>query len=208
MTICCVDGCNKETYSDGERINSKSHLTTKYCRKHYTWLETRGSLKPTKFSQGTLIERFERRLAEIEKPNDDCWIWIFAHSGKGYGCISETINGREKTKLAHRVSYQYHHGDLAETDLVLHSCDNPSCINPSHLRKGNGSENIKEAYDKGRKIQPILFGENNPRSKLTLEHVKFIKANPQIRHTELALMFGVKPNTIRGVRIGRTWKET
>lgn len=207
MTICCIDGCNKQTYSDGKRVNSKSHLTTKYCRKHYTWLETRGSLKPTKFSQGSLIERFKLRLDEIEKPNDDCWIWIFAHNGKGYGFIGETIDGKEFCRLAHRVSYQYHYGDLTDDLMVLHSCDNPKCINPAHLRKGTCSENIQEAFDKGRKTQPVLFGENNPKSKLTLEQVKFIKANPQMMHTELAKMFGVKPNTIRGVRIGRTWKD-
>lgn len=49
--------------------------------------------------------------------------------------------------------------------------------------------------------------EQNPRSKLTLEQAKFIKANPQMRRTELATMFGLSPNCIRGVRIGRTWKD-
>lgn len=207
MTICCVEGCNNETYSNGERVNSKSHLTTKYCRKHYTWIKTRGNLKPTIFSQGALIERFKLRLAEINKPKNGCWIWTFAKSGKGYGFISETKEKQVKTKLAHRVSYQYHYGDLTDADLVLHSCDNPSCINPAHLRKGTGSENIQEAFDKKRKEQPVLYGEDNPKSKLTLEQVKFIKANPQMMHTELATLFGVKPNTIRGVRIGRTWKD-
>ena len=42
---------------------------------------------------------------------------------------------------------------------------------------------------------------------LTLEQAKFIKAHPELPHTELAKLFGLSPNCIRGVRIGRTWKD-
>ena len=207
MAICEVEGCGKETYRKGERFKSQTHLTSKYCRKHYTWLKTRGSLEPTKWSRGSLVERFEQRLAKIEKPKNGCWIWTFAHSDKGYGQMCETVDGKERTRLAHRVSYQYHYGDLTDDFMVLHSCDNPSCINPAHLRKGTCSENIQEAFDKGRKTAPIYFGEEHPKSKLTLEQVKFIKANPQIRLIDLARMYGLSLNAIRGVRIGRTWKD-
>ena len=36
---------------------------------------------------------------------------------------------------------------------VMHKCDNPACIRPSHLKEGTHSENTKEAYDKKR--QPL-----------------------------------------------------
>ena len=202
MTKCVVDGCNNEVLASYARFGDES--STKYCRKHRTWLKQRGSLEPTKFSRGSLNERFERRLAEIEKKDDSCWIWTFAKNKKGYGVIG---GADKKTLFAHRVSYQYHYGDLESKDYVLHSCDNPSCVNPKHLRKGTCSENIKEAFDKGRKTNPVAFGEDNPKSKLTVEQVRFIKANPQLGHKAIADMFGLSPNCIRGVRIGRTWKD-
>jgi hypothetical protein len=91
--------------------------------------------------------------------------------------------------------------------MVLHSCDNRRCVNPAHLRQGTGSENIQEAFDKGRKVQPVAYGENNPKSKLTEEQVRFIKNNPDKGNTEIARLFGLSVNCIRGVRIGRTWSH-
>jgi hypothetical protein len=105
------------------------------------------------------------------------------------------------------VSYEVHHGPIPSGLLVLHSCHNRRCVNPKHLRVGTQSDNIKEAFEAKRKTQPIAFGEQNPKSKLTLAQVKFIKAHPEIPHTELAAAFGLSPNCIRGVRIGRTWKD-
>ena len=36
---------------------------------------------------------------------------------------------------------------------VLHSCDNPSCVRPSHLRIGTQHENIMEMAARGRGIK-------------------------------------------------------
>lgn len=140
------------------------------------------------------------------KSDSECWIWVGAKSSKGYGFIGAGGAGG-KMVLAHRLSYQMFYGPIPNGAMILHECDNPSCVNPRHLRHGSGSENIKEAFDKGRKFNPVNFGEANPKSKITLEQAKFIKANPQLGHKQIADMFGVSPNCIRGVRIGRTWKE-
>lgn len=39
--------------------------------------------------------------------------------------------------LAHRLSYIMHVGPLGPDECSLHRCDNPPCIRPSHLFKGN-----------------------------------------------------------------------
>jgi hypothetical protein len=186
--VCSIKGCEEAHYGKG------------FCSKHYQRLVRHGSVLETQL--GSLEERFKKKFAEAE----GCWEWQGARSTKGYGVIQEAGRG-SRLLLAHRVSYQIHRGEIPNGKLVLHSCHNRGCVNPSHLRSGTQSENIREAFDAKRKVQPIAFGEQNPKSKLTLAQAKFIKAHPEMQHTELAALFGLSPNCIRGVRIGRTWKD-
>lgn len=44
-------------------------------------------------------------------------------------------------------------GVLDPTKLVLHKCDNPSCINPDHLFQGTQSDNMQDMNAKGRGCQ-------------------------------------------------------
>lgn len=135
-----------------------------------------------------------------------CWPWTGAKSAKGYGFIQEAGRG-SRNLLAHRFAYEMRNGPIPAGLVVMHSCDNPSCVNPDHLSAGSQSQNIIDAFTKGRKFSPVPSGERNKRSKLTLEQAKFIKANQQMKHTELAKMFNLSPNCIRSVRIGRTWRD-
>ena len=205
LKICEVDGCNEPVYGKGKRGADIS--ITKLCRRHYRWLKERGTTSPSRNSHGSVEERFWRNVVRFNDENL-CWIWKGAKVKKGYGIFTDastTVNIRGKTISAHRYSYQLHYGDLQNGDFVLHSCDNPECTNPAHLRKGTQSENIKEAIAKRRKFVPVAKGEENPRSKLTEEQVRFIKSHPELGHKYIGDMFGLSPNCIRGVRIGRTW---
>lgn len=205
MKLCQVEGCCRPAFSQGERpLKGSDENTLKYCRKHLAWLRKYGSTERHRYSQGTVEERFWKFVDKTES----CWVWNGSKNAKGYGLMQGApIKGqkRGKTILAHRVSYQLHNGDLGPDDCVLHSCDNPQCTNPAHLRKGTQSENIKEAIAKRRKFVPVAYGENSPKSKLTEEQVRFIKSHPELGHKSIADMFGLSPNCIRGVRIGRTW---
>ena len=204
---CDVDRCDRPVYGQGKRGADIS--ITKYCRKHYRWLKERGTTAPSSHSHGTVEERFWRNVVRYADENK-CWEWKGARIEKGYGVFTDASpspNVRGKTISAHRFSYQLHYGDLKTGDYVLHSCDNPQCTNPLHLRKGTQSENIKESISKGRKFVPAASGEENPKSKLTEEQVRFIKSHPELGHKAIADMFGLSPNCIRGVRIGRTWRH-
>lgn len=190
---CFVNGCLDSVYAKG------------LCGKHYQRLRITGTVEDSNKGAAPIAVRF---LRYVDKGSPgDCWVWTGAKTSKGYGGLQEGGRG-SKMLLAHRVSYEIHKGPLADGMLVLHSCDNPSCVNPDHLRAGTQSENIKEAFSKGRKYAPKASGDDNPKSKITAVQVAFIKANPAIPHTELARLFGVSPNCIRGVRIGRTWKDS
>jgi hypothetical protein len=58
----------------------------------------------------------------------------------------------EKLIRAHRLSYEIHYGKIPDGMLVLHSCDNKLCVNPSHLSCGDHSQNIKEAWERGQRV--------------------------------------------------------
>ena len=59
------------------------------------------------------------------------------------------LDGR--MQLAHRVSYEMQFGPLAEM-CVLHTCDTPLCVNPSHLTAGTQLDNIADMHAKHRRI--------------------------------------------------------
>jgi hypothetical protein len=86
----------------------------------------------------------------------------------------------------------------------MHSCDNPACVNPAHLTSGTHKANTADMIAKGRHARQAPAGQDNGKSILTEETVRMIRASPQT-NAELSRELGVSPNTIRGVRTGRTW---
>lgn len=93
-----------------------------------------------------LAARFWEKVAEVGGPG--CWEWKAARHGRRkcqYGSIG---TGDRRTAQAHRVSWVMAYGPTA--DLVLHSCDNPACVRPSHLFLGTYLDNIADRVRKGR----------------------------------------------------------
>lgn len=207
MKKCEVEGCCNEVKSSGGRWGSRPFaLSTRYCRKHLRWLEQYGSLEPPLMSQGTMEFRFWKHV-DKRGPNE-CWRWTADCSRSGYGSIWDRETNRNVS--AHRFSYMLANGEIPKGAFVMHSCDNKWCVNPAHLSIGSAKENTNDAIKRGLRPAcaiPIVKGENHPKSKLTLEQAKFIKAHPELGHKQIADMWGLSPNCIRGVRIGRTWKE-
>jgi hypothetical protein len=88
-----------------------------------------------------------------------CW----EAAGHTYGIGYVQIMWAGKQYGAHRLAYEAWVGPIPEGALVLHSCDNPPCINPEHLSVGSHQENMDDRARRGRASR----GERHPASKLS-----------------------------------------
>lgn len=153
----------------------------------------------------TLEERFWGYV-DVRGP-DECWPWTGAHNEKGYGCIG--VEG--KVYRAHRISVWLDRGDAALGLVVRHKCDNPPCVNPNHLTVGTQGENLKDAYDRGRRftVPPHLVGESHPHAKLTQSEVTIIREllkGGDLTQAQIARRFNVTQQIISLIKLGKKWK--
>ena len=92
---------------------------------------------------------FRRFLSHAKiSDNSDCWNYSGHKRPNGYAAIK--LKGRITMVLAHRFSFQNFVMDIPENLLVLHKCDNRSCVNPSHLFLGTQKDNMDDMHNKGR----------------------------------------------------------
>lgn len=146
-----------------------------------------------------LEERFWSKV-DRRGPNE-CWNWTGAKQAFGYGVIG-LGSRRSGVSRAHRVSWQLHNGELPVGKCLLHSCDNPSCVNPAHLSIGTLADNNRDMIAKRRN----KFGERHPDAKLTEAAVREIRASND-KQSSLAKRFGVCPSHISRVKSGEEWRH-
>ena len=140
-------------------------------------------------------------MAVFAPKGSDCWLWEGAADKLGYGRVNI---GKHRTHLAHRIAYEAANGPIPKGQCVLHRCDTPACIRPSHLYLGTQKQNAADREERGRSPR----GEARPNSKLTNEAVKIIREEAKERTTSLRGLgrrFGVELSSIRQVLSGRTW---
>ena len=136
-----------------------------------------------------------------------CIEWQGSKDRDGYG----QINYEGVTKRAHRVVYcDYHNIVLEDIDnlVVMHTCDNPSCINPNHLTVGTQKDNVRDMLLKGRRYDSS--GENNPRAIVDATTVNYIRKNYIKGHKEfggaaLGRRFGLAKTSVFHIINGSSW---
>jgi hypothetical protein len=81
---------------------------------------------------------------------DECWVWSATRTKDGYGVLIKQSAPKRLIHLAHRLSWELHHGPIPGKLHVLHRCDNPPCVNPSHLWLGTQADNNRDRDSKER----------------------------------------------------------
>lgn len=202
--VCSIPECEEPTVGQG------------YCRHHYYKLLYYGDPEHSGsgrwFAHGdTYQERFWSRVNKDGpiQPHmvTQCWEWLAGRyvekNGKpSYGVV--THEGRSYP--AHRFAWFVHHGKWpAKGKQILHSCHNPVCCNPDHLREGTNQQNIQDRQDSGRQTR----GSAVHTAKLTEEIVVgiLVDLKNEVPLKDIAERTGVKKQTISHIKAGRRWKH-
>lgn len=149
----------------------------------------------------------KRFWSKVEK-TDGCWVWKAACNNKGYGVFYDPRKpNKNKMGYAHRMIYEHAVGPIPEDKEMCHRCDNPKCVNPSHLFVGTRKENMVDCSSKGRTRNGVRRGKDNHNTKLNEQAVREIRAvvNPNV--CRLARKYGVTRNPIKQVLDRVTWKH-
>jgi hypothetical protein len=152
-----------------------------------------------------VIQRFWKK---VQKPSaeSECWIWTGAVVKSGHGLA---WNG-ERVVPAHRLALEISGSPVPGDRLACHRCNNPKCVNPSHLYAGTHADNARDAIAAGSfHFNPAPRGEANRSAKLTCADVAEIRrlSGLGFSQRELGRQFGVTHCAIGKVLHGETWSH-
>lgn len=124
---------------------------------------------------------------------EGCFDWTGGKNDKaGYG----TVNRNGKKWVLPRYVWTIVNGPIPEGLSVLHKCDRPPCINPSHLFLGTHKDNMADMVAKGR----VKRGQSSARSKITEHDVRAIReAYPDINSTQLGARYGISSRHVLSI---------
>ena len=139
------------------------------------------------------VEPFNVRRA------DACAQWLGHKLPAGYGTLKDAAGN---THYAHRVSWSLLNGEIPEGHVIRHSCDNPSCVRPSHLELGTQSENMADRHRDGRtRVLPKPSTED-------IRAIRYCYATGRWSQGDLAVMFlgaGSGQPIIQRIVTGKTY---
>lgn len=132
-----------------------------------------------------------------------CWIWKGYAEASGHGRL--TI-GREQREGAHRLAYELLVGTIPAGLFVCHKCDNPGCVNPTHLFLGSAIDNMTDRDAKGRHC----FGSRSPNTHLTesdVAELRALYATGTHSQTALAARFGLGQSAVSSIVRRKSWRH-
>lgn len=145
-----------------------------------------------------------RFMSNVCVAGDGCWVWVGRIHSRGYG---GWLYGRKHYR-AHRFSYAVFNGAVPAGLVVMHKCDNPSCVNPEHLELGTQGQNMTDMMRKQR--HKAARGSEQRSAKLTDTQVKGILTlvlKFGIPRAWIGKSLGMQQSSISQICSGRKWKH-
>ncbi len=129
---CSVPGCRRR------------HVSKGYCSAHYQRHRKGRPLEGpiVKRVYGTVARRL-RAHVKIDKLTG-CHLWMGFRKADRYGQMR--VDGVDRT--THRVAWEAAQGPIPGGMVVMHTCDNPPCCNPAHLKLGTPGDNVRDRIER------------------------------------------------------------
>ena len=113
------------------------------------------------------MQDLNKFITKVTKQPDGCWIWGASNNDK-YGLFR-----LKNEKYAHRASFILHGNKIPNGMHVLHKCDVPLCVNPSHLFLGTHTDNMRDKVNKnrqnnGKKVEIMPIESTSTRTMIKL----------------------------------------
>ena len=155
----------------------------------------------------TMDKDLERFYSMTHQAPSGCLEWTGSRKNTGYGRFWSD----GKMRFAHRWLYQKLHDVVLGSDrVVMHSCDNPCCVNINHLSTGTNEDNLADMRKKGRARQGIETqfpaGVEHHDAKLDPDKVRAIRSSNETQ-VVLSRRYGVSTTTIRRIKQRKIWKS-
>jgi hypothetical protein len=147
-----------------------------------------------------------RKEIEYTVNENGCWVCTshFLNPG-GYPRIRRDPSGRQEN-MNTWVLRQKLGRELKAGFGACHTCNNRQCINPEHLYEGSPLDNTGDSVNV-RTHRVFPKGEDNPKSRLTEDAVRYIRNNLEESNRTLSRKYGVTTTTIKDVKTGHTWRQ-
>lgn len=133
----------------------------------------------------------------------ECWMWDGPLISNGYG----NFKAGKQSISVHRLSLALSSGYVSkDKPMSLHSCDEPLCVNPHHLRWGTHQENMDDKKARGRCA--ARRGETSNFAKLTSEQVLEIRelAGTMPQH-KIADIYNISQVGVSDIVRRKNWKH-
>jgi hypothetical protein len=135
---------------------------------------------------------------------DECWPWLGACNGAYGQTLFDTPFGT--LYRAHTIAFFLATGVYPGGSVIRHTCDNPPCCNPRHLKKGTQLDNVLDKVAKGRQAR----GQDSGNAKLTNFDVLCIRRLYAVYGLSkgcIGRIFGTDRKNIFFILRGSTWKH-
>ncbi len=185
-----------------------------------------------------ILKRHKNRLSVIFGSLPETCIHGSGYkNASGYTWIQFRDNRIKYAILGHRAAYSlFNNEELCAEDVIMHTCDNPNCINPNHLKKGSHNDNVQDRVNKNRSAvgeangnykhgkwrKRENLGLDPERNRFILGHKAFnrVLSDDEVLRiknaiankngeswTSLALRIGYKPQLLKDINRGQCYKD-